>query len=179
MLFGMGRMRMFIEEVFMIKLVLLIFAMLVPALASAADKLSEPFSYSIVGRVCEASKCQLVSASNMVQALMKEDASTPGNYAGEVKSTYSMGKLNFESKIQVSQFAYGSNYQTNLFLSTTETGSSVDHGSAEVIVNSMNELNSIAQYSTPFIDGTTRVEITLVIGPTPEAVLAKAKSLSR
>jgi hypothetical protein len=163
----------------MIRLILAVFVLLAPDFASAADKLSEPFSYSIVGRVCESGQCQLVNSSNSVQVLLKEDSKIPGNYAGEIKSTYSIGNINFESKIQVSQFAYGAGYQTNLFLTTSETGSLVDHGSAEVIVNSMSELNSVAQYSTPFTNGKAKVEIFLIIGPTPEAVLLKSKSLSR
>jgi hypothetical protein len=163
----------------MIKSLFAIFAILTPLSVFAIEKPSEQFSYTIVARVCELSGCQIVDSSATVQALLKEDPNTPGNFSGEVKSTYSIKNFNFESKVQISQFAYGSNYQTNLFLTTTEIGSSVDHGSTEVIVNSIKELNSIAQYSTPFVGGNAKIEITLVIGSTPEAVLIKSKALSR
>lgn len=152
---------------------------LAPVLTMAADKPSEPFSYSIVGRVCTAGVCEPVSSGGAVQASLKEDPNKPGNFSGEIKSTYSIKNFKFESSVQVSQFAYGSNYQTNLFLSTKKVGSTEDHGSTEVIVNSMKELNSVAQYSTPFISGDSKVELAIVIGPTAEAVSAKAKTLYR
>lgn len=161
------------------KTVLVAFMILIPALVMAADKPSEPFTYSIVGRVCTAGACEIFSSGETVRAILKEDSKKPGDFTGEIKSSYSIKTFKFESKVQISQFAYGSNYQTNLFLSTNEAGSIEDHGSAEIIVDAMKELNSVAQYSTPFIYGDSKIEIAIVIGPTTEAVSAKAKTLYR
>ena len=163
----------------MTKIILALVIGLFPFLSLAADKPSDAFSYSVVARVCEANKCQSFDSSSTVRVTLTEDPNKPGNFAGEINSKYSLKGINFESKIQISQFAFGQNYQTNLYLVTSEVGSSVDHGSTEIIVGSLKELNSIAQYSTPFVVGDSKVDITLVVGSTPEAVSAKVKLLTK
>ena len=145
----------------------------------AASKLADPFSVGIVGRVCVKGKCQNYSKLYKAQPELKEEANNPGAFVGEVKLSFELDGVKLVSSVTISEFEYYGNKQVNLFIKTTEEGSSIDLGSSEVIVNKMSDLNSIAQYSVPLLRENTKIEPVVLVGPSADAVRLKMAVINR
>jgi hypothetical protein len=149
------------------------------SVSHAAEKVSDPFFYAIVAKACVASKCQNISTAGETQIALFEDSKKPGTLSGQFKLDYNIENIDFVSAIHVSEFEFNNARQTNFYLETTQRGSAEDHGSAEVIVDSIPKLNLVAQYSTPFVKGDIRIELAIIIGPTAHSVQSKVQSLVR
>lgn len=161
------------------KFSLILLAILAEPASYASEKLSEPFFYAVVGKVCIESKCQNYSNSGDAQIKLIEDASRAGSFTGELKIAYSVENIQFVSVVQMSEFEFSGKRQTNFYLRTTEVGNTDDHGAAEVITDTVSKLNSVAHYSTPFLKGNIRVEPIVIIGPTAQAVSDKIQFLKK
>lgn len=156
---------------------ILTLSMLIGFSAFATNKITDPFSVGIVGRVCNKEKCQNYSQFHTTKVELSEESAKPGSFIGEAKFSYEIEGVKLISVISVSDFEFSDNNQINIYMKTSEDGSSADLGSSEVIVSKMSELNSIAQYSVAITHGDLKIEPAIVLGPSEFFTQNKVNSI--
>jgi hypothetical protein len=162
-----------------VKLYLLIASIFLGSASFANSKLAEPFTVGVVGRSCVKGVCKNYGQFQIVQVEMQEESGKAGSFSGEAIYQYDVEGVKLSSIVQVSEFEFEGSHQINLYMKTSEDGSSVDLGSSEIIVNKMAALNSVAQYSAAITHGDIKIEPTIIVGPSEASVMAKAATLKK
>lgn len=145
--------------------------------AHANSKKTDFFTVGIIQKVCANEECQGYSLIQNIQIEMKEKEGQPNSYFGEAVFNYEVEGVHFTSKVQISESTFNGNSQMNFYLITNEDGNLNQLGSAEVVIQSIQNLNPSALYSAPITHGIRQFNPILMIGPSPASIKNKIEKM--